>query len=61
MVPFNFAACAARASARLAASADSSALRKSKSGTLASTMMMRSPGSRTIRSGSVVAGLGLLA
>ena len=51
MVAFSFAACAASASARFVASAASSALRKSRSGTFASTMMKRSPGSRTIRSG----------
>ena len=51
MVAFSFAACAASDSARLVASALSSALRKSSSGTFASTMMNRSPGSRTTRSG----------
>ena len=61
MVSFNFAACIASDSARFIASAASSALRKSKSGTFASTMMSRSPGRRTIRSGFDVARLRLLA
>src|SRR5882724_11683231 len=51
MVSFNLAAWIASASARLVASAASIAFRKSRSGTFASTIINRSPGRRTIKSG----------